>query len=394
MASNIRRGTIPYKTTGLGEYVDEVYSLKGFFGEWAHLYRRNNPAHPLRWSDDRLMYSGLDPAGLRASDAADPRGEPLRLLEGEGVSVSLSQRSRAMPFSEKNADRNQIRFYDRGAFLLETELGPLSLGAGDFVVIPRGLVYREIPREPDGNRVYVFEVDATIALAERLWDSVGYSSLFIDYSEMEVPSPASDGSPDADSEHELRVRYDGSWHAVVYDFDPCNDVVGWVGDPVIFKMSAWDVPTSGTSHGHLPPPSGAVLLGEEREFFFNVLSMPPVPTVPPPHGSFGAPQHHNDYDELWLTHVSELAPQTEGHLWLLPRTIAHPGFKRPTGPVVDGRTPRSMRINFDTRAALRWTEQARAALFDDPVVAKYTSFFGVPLKAAPEKVRRRAEPAE
>ena len=52
-----------------------------------------------------------------------------------------------------------------------------------------------------------------------------------------------------------------------------------------------------------------------------------------------------------------------------------------------------MRINFDTKAALTWTAEARAALFADPMVAKYTSFFGAPLKAAPPKVQRRAAEA-
>ena len=138
MASNVRQGLIPYKTTGTGEYVDEIYSLGGFFGEWAHMYRRHNLGHPLRWSDDRLMYSGLDPARLAASDGADPRGEPLRLLEGPGVSVALSQRSAPMPFAEKNVDRHQIRFYHRGEFVLETELGPLEMQEGDFVASPVG----------------------------------------------------------------------------------------------------------------------------------------------------------------------------------------------------------------------------------------------------------------
>ncbi len=398
MASNMRRGLIPYKTTGLGQYVDEIYSLQGFFGEWAHMYRRNNLAHPVSWSDERLMYSGLDPDNLVAPDGSDARGEPLRLLEGEGVAVSLSQRSQPMPFAEKNVDFHQIRFYHRGGFLLETELGPLTVEAGDFVVIPRGLIYRETPNAPRGNVVYVTEVEATIQLAEKLWDSVGYASLFVDYSEMEVPDPGAatgDGPPasrsdDGGDEHELRVRYDGRWHSMTYDFDPCNDVVGWVGDPVIFKLNVWNMPTSGTTHGHLPPPSGAVLFGEGREFFFNVLSTPPPTTVPPPDGSFGPPAHLNDYDEVWLNHVAEAAPHTEGHLWLLPRTLPHPGIKRPTAPPTDGRPSRSMRINLDTRASLSWTPEAREALFEDPIVAKYTSFFGVPLKAAPEKVRNRA----
>jgi len=392
MASNTRKGRIPYKTTGMGEYVDEIYSLGGFFGDWAHLYRRHNLAHPLRWSDDRLMYSGLDPAGLAATDATDPRGTPLRLLEGDGVAVLLSQRAAAMPFAEKNVDAHQIRFYHRGRFRLETELGPLETKPGDFVVIPRGLIYRETPLAPEGNVVYVFETEAPIQLAETLWDSVGYASLLVDYSEMEIPEPAAGGDPAAagDAEHELRIRYDGGWHSMTYGFDPCRDVIGWVGDAVIFKMNVWNVPTTGTSHGHLTPPSGAVLWGEDRAFFFNALSVPPAPRVPPPDGSFGAPSHLNDYDELWLNHASQTAPQTEGHLWLLPRTLPHPGLKRAAGPPSDAGPIRTMKINFDTKAALSWTEEARAALFADPLTAKYTSFFGVPLEAAPENVRRRA----
>lgn len=389
MASNIRKGKVPYKTTGFGEYVDEVYSLKGFFGEWAHMYRRNNLAHPLRWSDDRLMYSGLDGGALVAPDASDPRGTPLRLLEGDGVRVALSQRAAAMPFCEKNVDFHQIRFYHRGSFLVETELGALEAGPGDFVVIPRGLIYRETPRAADGNAVYVFETEATIQLAESMWDSVGYASLFIDYSEMEIPEPAPEDVAAAEGEHELRVFYDDAWHSMVYDFDPCRDVVGWVGDPVIFKMNVWSVPASSTSHGHLPPPASAVLWGEDRDFFFNALSMPPSATVGPPDGSFGAPSHLNDYDEFWLTHESQFAPQTEGHLWLLPRTIPHPGIKLPKGPDNRKGPVRSMRINFDTKAALAWTAEAKTLLFDDPIVAKYTSFFGMPVDSAPPKVRRR-----
>lgn len=385
MASNIRRGTIPYKTTGHGEYVDEVYSLKGFFGEWAHMYRRNNLAHPLRWSDDRLMYSGLDGAQLAAPDATDAGAMPLPILMGDGVRICLSQRSAAMPFCAKNVDYHQIRFYHRGSFLVETELGALKAEPGDFIVIPRGLIYRETPLAAEGNEVYVFETEATVQLAETLWDSVGYASLFIDYSEMDIPEPS--GETGAEGEHELRVFYDGEWHSVVYDFDPCKDVIGWVGDPVLYKMNVWSVPASSTSHGHLPPPASAVLWGENRDFFFNAMSMPPSATVGPPDGSFGAPSHLNDYDEFWLTHVSEFSPETEGHLWLLPRTIAHPGIKLPHGPK---KYVRSMRINFDTKAALAWTPEVQSLLFADPMAAKYTSFFGMPITAAPEKVQRRS----
>ena len=121
---------------------------------------------------------------------------------------------------------------------------------------------------------------------------------------------------------------------------------------MIFKMNIWDVPALGSSRGFMPPPAGAVLFGEGRSFFFNAAPAHPFPNTPAPEGSYGAPSHLNDYDEVWLNHVNGRAPETDGHLWLLPRTIAHPGIKfppmYPNNPV---KRPRQMKINFDTKAS-------------------------------------------
>jgi hypothetical protein len=48
-----------------------------------------------------------------------------------------------------------------------------------------------------------------------------------------------------------------------------------------------------------------------------------------------------------------------------------------------------MKINFDTKAELEWTAEARAALFDDPRAGNYTSFSGIPLEAVPELYKKR-----
>jgi homogentisate 1,2-dioxygenase len=390
MASNIRRGKIPHSPQGTGEFIDEVYTLGGFFGDWAHIYRKGNMGQPLRWSDERLMYSGIDAGALRASDATDPRGTPLKLLTGDGAGVSLSQRTEPMPFAERDIDFNQIRFYHRGSFALETELGPLDAAEGDFVVIPKGLAFRERPLAADGNAVFIFEVDAAVLLAEQLWDSVGFSSFLTDYSTMVIPEPQEHSDAEVEVETEVRVRYRGEYHSVTYDFDPCKDVVGWLGDPVVFKMNIWDVPALGSSRGFMPPPAGAVLWGEGRSFFFNAAPAHPFPTTPAPEGSYGAPSHGNDYDEVWLNHVNGYAPDTDGHLWLLPRTIPHPGVKFPPAyPKNPVTRPPMMKVNFDTKAVLEWTPEARAAVMDDPRKDYYESFSGLPVERLPERYRRR-----
>jgi homogentisate 1,2-dioxygenase len=377
MASITRKGQIPTTPQGYGDgtYVDEVFTLDGFFGDWAHIWRRRNPAVPKSWSDDRLIYGGLDTDGLEPMDRADPRGTPLPLLEGAGVAVSVSRRSASMPFAEKNVDFNQIRFYQRGRFRLETELGPIDVEPGDFVVIPKALMYREIALTDD-NVVVIFEVERSIALAEKLQDQAGFGSLFIDYSTMELPDPeAIDGRVDVETE--VRVKFGGEYHFVTYDFDPLGDVVGWSGDPVLYKLNVWDIPSLGSSLGFTSPPSNAVLFAEDKSFFFNVLAAKPFPSEPAPRSSYGASSHLNDGDEVWLNHAASIAPETDGHLWLFPRTIAHPGLKVPPRyPENPPQVIREVKINFDTVARLSWTAEAKAALLPDPTTAVFTSFYG------------------
>src|SRR5947207_2719251 len=99
MSSIVRKGKIPHALTGVGPYLDEIYTLKGFFGDWAQIYRTRNHAHPKDWGDnDDLIYHGADTNSLRPTDQDDAAGEPLPLLTGDGIVVSISHRSEAMPF--------------------------------------------------------------------------------------------------------------------------------------------------------------------------------------------------------------------------------------------------------------------------------------------------------
>ncbi|HYZ93238.1 MAG TPA: hypothetical protein VFA34_12760 [Actinomycetota bacterium] len=373
-----RQGDVPHPPTGIPEHSDEVYTQKGFFGDWVHIYRRHNAGVPTRWSSDDIMFCGVDTGRVEPSDLRDATGEPTCLLEGDGIRVLLSRRAHAMPFCEKNTDYNQIRFYHRGEFAIETELGPLSASAGDFVVVGKGLAFRERP-STDDNAVLIFEVAEEIACADdAMWDAVGFVSMFVDFSNMVLPIPGSGSS--ADGETDVRTWADGAYHTLTYDFDPTQDVTGWVGDPVIFKMNVWDVPAPGTSRGFLPPPAHAVLMSESKSWFFNVLVPPPSPAQPSPDGSFGAPAHQNDYDEVWFNHASDFLPHNVGHMWLFPRTLPHPGFKRePSHPPNPVRRYNEVKINFDTKAKLRVTPEARAATLEGDIRRNvFLSLYGMP----------------
>jgi homogentisate 1,2-dioxygenase len=375
MASILRRGRIPVPPTGISEYIDQVYTIKGFFGPWAHLYRRHNTAHVMSASRPGLIYQGLDTGKVEPTDAHDPAGEPLVLMEGPRNAVAISARSQAAPFAERNVDRHQIRFYHEGRYVLETEFGPLEVSPGDFVVLPANIVYREIPVEPGTpGSILILESEHHISLSEELWDKVGFAGVFVDYSAMELATPQ---ERNAEAVTRVRLRVDNEYEWLEYAFDPTRDVIGWLGDPIVFKMNVWDIPGIGTTHNFLTPPANAVLFAEDYSCFFNVLGPRPAVTTPPPNGSVGAPAHLNDYDEVWFKHASELAEGSTGHLWNLPRTITHPGMRRPAEyPPNPVRMVREMSLNFDTKAKLYWTDEARRAWFPDPQRELYSSFYG------------------
>ena len=46
-----RQGDVPHPPTGVPEHSDEVYTQKGFFGDWVHIYRRHNAGVPKRVVD-------------------------------------------------------------------------------------------------------------------------------------------------------------------------------------------------------------------------------------------------------------------------------------------------------------------------------------------------------
>ena len=71
MSSILRRGRVPVPPTGISNYVDQVYTIKGFFGPWAHLYRKHNTAHVTSASRPDLIYQGIATAKLEPADSRD-----------------------------------------------------------------------------------------------------------------------------------------------------------------------------------------------------------------------------------------------------------------------------------------------------------------------------------
>jgi homogentisate 1,2-dioxygenase len=56
----------------------------------------------------------------------------------------------------KNADADEIIFIHRGEGKLRTQLGNIDFGYGDYLVIPRGMIY-QLEFKGDDNRLFIVQ---------------------------------------------------------------------------------------------------------------------------------------------------------------------------------------------------------------------------------------------
>jgi mannose-6-phosphate isomerase-like protein (cupin superfamily) len=112
------------------------------------LERPNSPVDAVATNGSlaRLEKININDPALRPTNYAKPDGTPLPIFQAEGVRVDLSKRTKEpMNFWHRNLECDELIFCYKGAIHWETELGNMTLQAGEMFVIPRGIAHRSLP---------------------------------------------------------------------------------------------------------------------------------------------------------------------------------------------------------------------------------------------------------
>jgi homogentisate 1,2-dioxygenase len=345
-----QRGYVPKPLEG-SELYEQSYTRKGFFGPYARLYKTRNLGAPIR-ADKELGPYHLDLKLMQPSDLTRADGFPAPVLLSASCGLYVSRRAQAMPFAWRNADGDELQFVHRGACRVETEFGHLGARAGDFVYLPRNVVYRVMP-ESDDLLTMILETRGLLEPADQYHRQHGMTSSGLDMSRIELPEvPAARTA--TQGEYEVKTKIEGKVYSAVYDHDPLAVTVGWVGDPIVFKLSAWDVPAARSPFS--PPTSTAFMTPDEQDCIVAVRR----PTGRPG----GPPGHTNDWDELWFLH-SASAPNYADNVGVLrwdPQGATQPGA-RYTFPRHDA-DPDHLNLDIDVKDRLRLTDEAAVAVLD------------------------------
>ena len=301
---------------------EEEYARNGFFGRYAHLYRKNAP---VGWTsiEGPLKPRAYDlrPA-LDEGDAAvaDYFGARRPVLGNADVRLSTLGLRAPMGYFARNADADTLLFVHGGAGRLETDFGPLPYEPGDYLYVPRGTVFRLAPSS--ASALLVIESRGEITIPDR--GMLGQHALF-DPAVLRVPNPEEGSALPADArgQWEVKIEREGQLTSVRYPFCPL-DVVGWKGTLAPFVLNVRDIRPVLSDRYHLPPSAHSTFLLKDAV----ICTFAPRPMENGDPQALKVPFYHSniDFDEVLFYHRGEFfsrAGIAPGMLTFHPQGIHH-----------------------------------------------------------------------
>jgi len=341
-----------------GSYEREL-GREGFFGPATHMYHRHRPTDWLRFEGD-LKPRAFDTTHLGVFGPTP--WDACRLLGNAHVQMRLWQMDQSMQELARNADGDELLFVHEGAGRLFCDYGHLEIRDGDYVVLPRGTMWRLESEKP--LRLLLIEAtNGSYLLPDK--GLVGPHAIF-DPAVLDTPrlDDAFEAQQD-ESEWTVNVKRRERVTRIVYPFNPL-DAVGWKGDLAPVRVNWRDLRPLLSDRYHLPPSAHTTFVANR----FVVCTFAPRPFETDP-GALKVPFFHSndDYDEVIFYHRGEFFSRDNIHPGMI---TWHPaGFTHGPHPKAlknafeqKSRGTDEVAVMIDTRDALEADERATAIEWD------------------------------
>ncbi len=352
------------------------HAREGFFSEEAsHLYVTEPPSHWKRIEGD-LRPRAVDCRKMVTADSEDPNALPTQLLSAavwcgkKTLSFFLSKRQEAMPFVYKSVDGDEIYFVHDGYGRIETEYGVLEYERGDYIVIPRGCLYRVIP---DDNRTFMIIVESISPYQIPDRGLLGPHAIF-DKGVLRLPEFDAPRETWKQDEYEVRVKRLGRLTKMWYDFNPLAAVAGWKGTLCPYILNVRDIRPISMMNNHVVPTANTTFQSED------VLVTTFAPRALGDEETLRLPFYHRniDFDEFIFYHEGNFFSKAgiePGMFTLHPAGLDHgphpKAFERDKANMEklkaegqDVAIGKSTAINFDTTHMLFGSAEMQAAEWD------------------------------
>lgn len=347
-----------------GLYAEELIGNKGFVGPSSLLYHLDQPTKvvasrlvaTLEWrteADGAFGHRHFKTAQLGRAQSLTLDRVPL--LVNADVAMSMALPSRDDDFYFRNAQGDEVIYVSDGAGVLETQLGEIDFSRGDYLVIPRGILYRARFTTPD-VRCLVIESRGYVRTPRRYRNEHGQLTEDAPYSERDIRPPSRLPVYAARGEFRLVVKKDNRLTEFLLEHHPF-DVVGWDGYYYPWAFSIHDFEPR-VGRFHLPPPVHQTFEGDG----FVICSFCPRPydfdpnAVPVPYN------HSNVMSDEVLYYASQEFMSRKGieygSITLHPDGVPHGPHPGRTEASLGQSQTNELAVMLDTFRPLRVTTQA------------------------------------
>ncbi|TXH05803.1 MAG: homogentisate 1,2-dioxygenase [Nevskiaceae bacterium] len=344
--------------------VERELGKEGFFGPSTHML---HPRPPTDWShwEGPLRPRAFDCAKLPA-EGATPWNASL-LLHNAHLRLRHWTCTASMDHLVRNADGDELLFVHAGQGDLYCDYGHLALAAGDYVVLPRGTMWRLDCAAP----VTLLLIEASNSSYQLPDKGLAGEQAIFDPAMFDIP--AIDAAFKAQQQGALAAR---EWRVVVkrrnalsvvtYPYNPL-DALGWHGALHPVRINVKDIRPLMSHRYHLPPSAHTTFVAGR----FVVCTFTPRPFESDP-GAIKVPFFHNndDYDEVIFYHAGDFFSRDNIHPGMI---TLHPcGFTHGPHPKALGRMHVQTKpgtdeyaVMIDARDALEVGEAATAVEWRD-----------------------------
>ena len=277
----------------VGTFEREI-GREGFFGPAAHIYHAHPPTG---WTS---FEGPLRPHAFDATRAAPvsvtPFGSAL-LLTNSSLEVAIWRLEAAMPHLSRNSDGDVLLFVHEGTGALFCDFGHLAFRDGDYLLIPRGTMWRLEPHS--SATVLIMEAtNSSFKLPDR--GILGPHAIF-DPAVLDTPKIDDTFKAQRDGEWKVEVKRQKAISRITYPFNPL-DAVGWKGNLAPVRLNWRDIRPVMSHRYHIPPSVHSTFVSDR----FVVCTFVPRPIESDP-GAQKVPFFHSndDFDEFIFYHAGD-----------------------------------------------------------------------------------------
>lgn len=324
-----KRHTVFKKPNG-DHYYEQLFGTVGFDGMSTNMYHEQRPTQV---KEIKGSYS-VKPEIARANNIQSYRLRGFQvpktpdflesrkpMLTNSDCTITLAAPTeKTQEYFYKNTDSDELIFIHKGTGKLRTILGNLDFKYGDYLVIPRGIIYK-IDFDTDDNRLFIVESRHPIYTPKRYRNWFGQLLEHSPFCERDIRRPEEIETYDEKGDFLVKVRKQDEIFDMVYATHPF-DVIGYDGFNYPYAFSIHDFEPI-TGRIHQPPPVHQTF---ETSAFVVCSFVPRLYDYHP--DSIPAPYNHSniDSDEVLYYVDGDFMSRNDieaGHISLHPAGIPH-----------------------------------------------------------------------